>query len=142
MPAPSSCIVPSPLPSTIKHEPDAVPETSLIHACYVKHARCTKGTLRCRAHALQIVDAKKASYGVDNALFAVTQLAQTTMRSDIGKISLDKTFEERDTLNRNIVEAIRCAACGRESSRREPLVVGLSAAQLSFGHSLPNQLSA
>ena len=55
----------------------------------------------------QIVDAKKASYGVDNALFAVTQLAQTTMRSDIGKISLDKTFEERDTLNRNIVEAIR-----------------------------------
>lgn len=55
-----------------------------------------------------MVDAKKASYGVDNALFAVTQLAQTTMRSDIGKISLDKTFEERDTLNRNIVEAIRC----------------------------------
>ena len=53
------------------------------------------------------MDAKKASYGVDNALFAVTQLAQTTMRSDIGKISLDKTFEERDTLNRNIVEAIR-----------------------------------
>lgn len=57
--------------------------------------------------SLQVVDAKKASYGVDNALFAVTQLAQTTMRSDIGKISLDKTFEERDTLNRNIVEAIR-----------------------------------
>ena len=46
---------------------------------------------------------------MDNALFAVTQLAQTTMRSDIGKISLDKTFEERDTLNRNIVQAIRCA---------------------------------
>ena len=44
---------------------------------------------------------------MDNALFAVTQLAQTTMRSDIGKISLDKTFEERDTLNRNIVQAIR-----------------------------------
>ena len=55
----------------------------------------------------QVVDAKKASYGVDNALFAVTQLAQTTMRSDIAKISLDKTFEERDTLNRSIVEAIR-----------------------------------
>ena len=47
---------------------------------------------------------------MDNALFAVTQLAQTTMRSDIGKISLDKTFEERDTLNRNIVEAIRRAS--------------------------------
>lgn len=54
-----------------------------------------------------MVDPKKASYGVENPLFAVTQLAQTTMRSDIGKISLDKTFEERDTLNRNIVEAIR-----------------------------------
>ena len=65
--------------------------------------------------ASQIVDAKKASYGVDNALFAVTQLAQTTMRSDIGKISLDKTFEERDTLNRNIVEAIRRA---RRAERR------------------------
>jgi regulator of protease activity HflC (stomatin/prohibitin superfamily) len=53
------------------------------------------------------VDPKKASYGVENPLFAVTQLAQTTMRSDIGKISLDKTFAERDTLNKNIVEAIR-----------------------------------
>lgn len=56
---------------------------------------------------LQVVDPKRASYGVENPLFAVTQLAQTTMRSDIGKISLDKTFEERDTLNQNIVEAIR-----------------------------------
>ena len=45
---------------------------------------------------------------MENPLFAVTQLAQTTMRSDIGKISLDKTFAERDTLNKNIVEAIRC----------------------------------
>lgn len=59
-------------------------------------------------HVAQIVDPKKASYGVENPLFAVTQLAQTTMRSDIGKISLDKTFAERDTLNKNIVEAIRC----------------------------------
>lgn len=68
-------------------------------------------TLRCcspSVRRLQVVDPKKASYGVENPLFAVTQLAQTTMRSDIGKISLDKTFEERDTLNRNIVEAIRC----------------------------------
>jgi len=70
----------------------------------------SRNTLTTDGAAPQIVDAKKASYGVDNALFAVTQLAQTTMRSDIGKISLDKTFEERDTLNRNIVEAIRCAA--------------------------------
>lgn len=56
---------------------------------------------------VRVVDPKRASYGVENPLFAVTQLAQTTMRSDIGKISLDKTFEERDTLNQNIVEAIR-----------------------------------
>jgi regulator of protease activity HflC (stomatin/prohibitin superfamily) len=65
--------------------------------------------LMCASFSLQIVDPKKASYGVENPLFAVTQLAQTTMRSDIGKISLDKTFAERDTLNKNIVEAIRCA---------------------------------
>lgn len=49
----------------------------------------------------------KASYGVENAMYAVTQLAQTTMRSELGKISLDKTFEERDTLNANIVSAIQ-----------------------------------
>lgn len=44
-----------------------------------------------------------ASYGVENPMFAVIQLAQTTMRSELGKITLDKTFEERDTLNENIV---------------------------------------
>jgi len=53
------------------------------------------------------VDAKKASYGVENATYAVVQLAQTTMRSELGKITLDKTFEERATLNLNIVESIR-----------------------------------
>lgn len=52
---------------------------------------------------LQIVDPLLASYGVENPLFAVIQLAQTTMRSELGKITLDKTFEERDTLNENIV---------------------------------------
>lgn len=57
--------------------------------------------------ALQVVDAKKASYGVENATYAVVQLAQTTMRSELGKITLDKTFEERATLNLNIVESIR-----------------------------------
>ena len=56
---------------------------------------------------VKVVDPKKASYGVENALFAVTQLAQTTMRSELGKITLDKTFEERDMLNQNIVYAIR-----------------------------------
>lgn len=52
---------------------------------------------------LQIVDPFLASYGVENPMFAVIQLAQTTMRSELGKITLDKTFEERDTLNENIV---------------------------------------
>jgi regulator of protease activity HflC (stomatin/prohibitin superfamily) len=52
---------------------------------------------------LQIVDPFRASYGVENPIYAVIQLAQTTMRSELGKITLDKTFEERDTLNENIV---------------------------------------
>ncbi|KAL6006654.1 hypothetical protein ACLOJK_032147 [Asimina triloba] len=52
---------------------------------------------------LKIVDPFLASYGVENPIFAVIQLAQTTMRSELGKITLDKTFEERDTLNENIV---------------------------------------
>ncbi|MGY9010404.1 MAG: SPFH domain-containing protein, partial [Rhodobacterales bacterium] len=58
----------------------------------------------------RVVDAVKATYGVDDYVFAVTQLAQTTMRSELGKIELDKTFEERDTLNTNIVAAINEAA--------------------------------
>ncbi len=52
---------------------------------------------------LKVLDPYKASYGVDNYVYAVTQLAQTTMRSEIGKIELDKTFEEREVLNINIV---------------------------------------
>ncbi|MFH1249594.1 MAG: stomatin-like protein [bacterium] len=55
---------------------------------------------------MQCVDPMKASYGINNYQFASTQLAQTTMRSVIGKLSLDKTFEERDTINSVIVEAV------------------------------------
>ena len=55
---------------------------------------------------MQIVDPYMASYGVENPIYAVIQLAQTTMRSELGKITLDKTFEERDTLNTNIVVCI------------------------------------
>ncbi|GFP93718.1 stomatin-like protein 2 mitochondrial [Phtheirospermum japonicum] len=57
-----------------------------------------------------IVDPKLASYGVEDPFYAVMQLAQTTMRSELGKITLDKTFEERDTLNDKIVIAINEAA--------------------------------
>lgn len=59
---------------------------------------------------LKITDAKQASYGVKNPRYAVTQLAQTTMRSELGKMTLDKTFEERESLNTNIVRAINEAS--------------------------------
>ena len=59
---------------------------------------------------LKVLDPFKASYGVDNYVYAVMQLAQTTMRSEIGKIELDKTFEEREALNVNIVSQINEAA--------------------------------
>ncbi len=55
---------------------------------------------------MQVGDPKKASYGIDNYRFAATQLAQTTMRSVMGKLDLDKTFEERDKINTVIVEAV------------------------------------
>jgi regulator of protease activity HflC (stomatin/prohibitin superfamily) len=58
----------------------------------------------------KVIDPYRASYGVENCLYAVTQLAQTTMRSELGKISLDAVFAERDALNRNIVESIQPAA--------------------------------
>ncbi|KAG6402938.1 hypothetical protein SASPL_135152 [Salvia splendens] len=57
-----------------------------------------------------IMDPQLASYGVENPFYAVIQLAQTTMRSELGKITLDKTFEERDTLNEKIVISINEAA--------------------------------
>ena len=55
---------------------------------------------------LQVIDPMKASYGINNYQFAATQLAQTTMRSVIGKLELDRTFEERDTINVQIVNAV------------------------------------
>ena len=58
----------------------------------------------------RVLDPYKATYGVDDYVFAVTQLAQTTMRSELGKMELDKTFEERDVLNTNIVAAINEAS--------------------------------
>jgi len=55
---------------------------------------------------LQVLDPQKASYGIDNYRFASIQIAQTTMRSVIGKLELDRTFEERETINVSIVEAV------------------------------------
>lgn len=59
---------------------------------------------------IQVVDPKKASYGINDYHFAVSQLAQTTMRSEIGKLDLDRTFEERMAINRAVVQAIDEAA--------------------------------
>ena len=55
---------------------------------------------------LQVMDPVKASYGIENFMFASTQLAQTTMRSEIGKLELDRTFEERENINAAIIEAV------------------------------------
>ncbi|MEY8690300.1 MAG: SPFH domain-containing protein [Leptothrix sp. (in: b-proteobacteria)] len=58
----------------------------------------------------QVTDAKRASYGSSNYVMAITQLAQTTLRSVIGKMELDKTFEERDLINASVVSALDEAA--------------------------------
>lgn len=55
---------------------------------------------------LQVIDPYKASYGVESYMKAMVNLAQTTMRSEIGKLSLDSLFEEREILNQRIVSAI------------------------------------
>ena len=59
---------------------------------------------------MQVSDARAASYGIENYRFAVSQLAQTTLRSEIGKIELDRTFEERETINAQVVDAVDRAA--------------------------------
>ena len=55
---------------------------------------------------LKVLDAQRAAYGIGNYMFAITQLAQTTLRSEIGKIELDKTFEERAHINTQIVDEL------------------------------------
>jgi regulator of protease activity HflC (stomatin/prohibitin superfamily) len=59
---------------------------------------------------LQIVDSKQSAYGINDYRMASSQLAQTTLRSCIGRIDLDKTFEERETINHQVVESIDQAA--------------------------------
>jgi len=55
---------------------------------------------------LQVLVPKRASYGIGDYVFAISQLAQTTLRSEIGKIDLDRTFEERATINANVVSEL------------------------------------
>lgn len=52
---------------------------------------------------LKVLDPSRASYGISNYIFAITQLAQTTLRSEVGKIDLDRTFEERTNINTSVV---------------------------------------
>src|SRR5579885_225481 len=55
---------------------------------------------------LKVLDPHRASYGISDYAFAITQLAQTTLRSEIGKIDLDKTFEERTNINIQVVNEL------------------------------------
>ena len=55
---------------------------------------------------LKVLDAKSASYGIADFMFAISQLAQTTLRSEIGKIELDRTFEERANINSKVVDEL------------------------------------
>ncbi|MDG2155291.1 MAG: paraslipin [Gammaproteobacteria bacterium] len=55
---------------------------------------------------MQVLDPERASYGITDYYFAISQLAQTTLRSEIGKIDLDRTFEERGAINGNVVSEL------------------------------------
>lgn len=59
---------------------------------------------------VRVIDAQAASYGIDDYTFGIIQLAQTTLRSEIGKIELDKTFEARASINANVVAEVDKAA--------------------------------
>ncbi|KAJ3373787.1 Stomatin-like protein 2, mitochondrial [Allomyces arbusculus] len=85
----------------------------------------------------RIVDPIKASYGVEHPHFAVAQLAQTTMRSEIGQLTLDRTLAERASLNTHIVEAINAAsnAWGIECLRYEVRDIHLPSSVIQAMHS-------
>ena len=55
---------------------------------------------------MQVLDPKLASYGIGNYIFGITQLSQTTLRSEMGKIDLDRTFEERSLINASVVQEV------------------------------------
>src|SRR5262245_2931533 len=55
---------------------------------------------------LKVLNAERASYGISDYIFAISQLAQTTLRSEIGKIDLDRTFEERSNINMQVVQEL------------------------------------
>ena len=67
---------------------------------------------------IKVLDPERASYGITDYRFAISQLAQTTLRSEIGKIELDRTFEERTNINVQVVNELdkASAALGSESA--------------------------
>jgi regulator of protease activity HflC (stomatin/prohibitin superfamily) len=84
---------------TLKEQPIDVPEQVCITRDNVQVA--IDGVLY-----MQVLDPRQASYGVNNYMFAISQLAQTTLRSEIGKIDLDRTFEERTAINHSLVQEL------------------------------------
>ncbi len=84
---------------TLKEQPIDVPEQVCITRDNVQVA--IDGILY-----MQVLDPRQASYGVNNYMFAISQLAQTALRSEIGKIDLDRTFEERSTINGLLVSEL------------------------------------
>ena len=90
-----------------KHSLKEIPLDTLSQVCITKDNTklSVDGVL-----FFQVTDPMRASYGTSNYVIAITQLAQTTLRSVIGKMELDKTFEERDLINRSVVSAIDEAA--------------------------------
>lgn len=91
---------------------------------------------------LRIIDPYLASYGVEDPEFAITQLAQTTMRSELGKMSLDRVFRERENLNISIVESINKASeawgitCLRYEIRKRRFIKGFPVKLFNFLFSL------
>ena len=83
---------------------------------------------------LKVLNAERASYGIANYLFAITQLAQTTLRSEIGKIDLDRTFEERTNINMSVVTELDKAS--------EPWGVKGDALRDQEHHAAPRHLAA
>ncbi|PIE56362.1 MAG: paraslipin [Desulfobulbus propionicus] len=88
---------------SLKEEPIDIPAQTCITADNVSME--VDGVLY-----LQVMNSRQSAYGIENYHFAATQLAQTSLRSAIGKISLDSTFEARETLNQQVVDALDEAA--------------------------------
>jgi len=90
---------------------------------------------------LQVMDPVKAAYGISDYRWATIQLAQTTMRSMVGKIELDRTFEERDTINASVVAAVDKAseAWGIKITRYEIKTIELP---LSIKEAMEKQMRA